>query len=261
MSSALKVVFSSLNVHRKQSIARSMFQFCIIFQPIILSFFLYVMLKGADPIYAGQYIVISSGLMTLWSSIIFSSAGDIDRERYMGTLECIYAAPSDFRVTFFGHVLGNLLLGLFSMAISYLCVVFVYRLPVPIAHPFEFIFAFILAIGSFAMISMLFGLLFTLSRNARILMNCLEYPIFILCGLVFPVDVLPMFLRIVSYALSPTWAVLLLRESMSSKQNLSHFFTQSFILFLLITAYFLFVVLLFKKMDHRVRMSGTLGVH
>ncbi|MDF2910207.1 MAG: type transporter [Sporolactobacillus laevolacticus] len=261
MSSALKVVFSSLNVHRKQSLARTTFQFCVIFQPFLLSFFLYIMLKGSDPVYAGQYIVISSGLMSLWSSIIFSSAGDIDRERYMGTLECIYAAPSDFRVTFFGHVLGNLLLGLLSMAISYVCVVFIYRLPVPIAHPIEFIISFVLAIGSFAMISMLFGLLFTLSRNARILMNCLEYPIYILCGLVFPIDVLPMFLRIIAYALSPTWAVLLLRESMSGKQNWSQFFTQSLILFLLITAYFLFVVLLFKKMDHRVRMSGTLGVH
>lgn len=257
----INVIFSSLNVHARQSFARATFQFVILFQPILLSFLLYMMLRGSNPVHAGEYIVVSSGLMNLWSSIIFSSAGDIDRERYMGTLECIYVSPSDFRLIFLGHVLGNLLLGLFSMILSSICVVFLFGLQVHIENPIEFLCAFTLSILSFTAISLLIGLIFTLSRSARILMNCLEYPIYILCGLVFPISVLPKALQFIAYVLSPTWAAQLLRESMAGIQNIRIFYFDLIALSILILVYFLLTIVLFKKIDRRVRIDGTLGVH
>lgn len=260
MVHALRVITSSLNIHRKQSFARATFRFIVIFQPVLYSFLLYMMFKGTHNTNIGEYIVISSGLMTLWSSIIFSSAGDIERERYMGTLEFIYASPTDFRIIFFGKVLGNLLLGTFSMLLSVICVC-LYGESVQIANPLEFSLAFLLTMASFAVISLLMGSLFTLSRNSRFLMNWMEYPIYILCGIVFPIDVMPKAIQYLAYLLSPTWAVDALRESMIGIKDISVFYQHLGILFALTILYFILAITLFKKIDLLTRIKGTLGVH
>lgn len=257
----LSVIFSSLNIHRKQSFARATFRFIIVLQPFLYAFLLFMMYKDTTNSNIGEQIFISSGLMTLWSSIIFSSAGDIERERYMGTLEFIYASPSDFRMIFLGKVLGNMLLGIFSMLLSLLCVTLLFGQSVQVQHPLEFILAFILAIVSFAVISLLAGLLFTLSRNSRILMNCLEYPIYILCGIVFPISILPGGLQFLSYLLSPTWAVELLRSSMIGIEDPLIFYGKVGIMLGLTGIYLLVVLLLFNKIDVKTRIKGTLGVH
>lgn len=260
MIHALKVISSSLNIHRKQSFARATFRFIVIFQPILYSFLLYMMFKNTQNPNMGEYIVISSGLMTLWSSIIFSSAGDIERERYMGTLEFIYASPTDFRIIFFGKVLGNLVFGVFSMFLSFICV-FLLGVKVQIAHPFEFVLTVVLSIASFAVISLLMGSLFTLSRNSRFLMNWMEYPIYILCGIVFPINVLPKAFQSISYLLSPTWAVDALRDSMIGIQDFTVFYEHIGILLALTIFYFILAMVLFKKIDLMTRIKGTLGVH
>lgn len=260
MPEAIRVILSSLNVHRKQSFARATFRFIVIFQPILYSFLLFMMFKNTNNSNVGEYIVISSGLMTLWSSIIFSSAGDIERERYMGTLEFIYASPTDFRIIFFGKVLGNLLLGVISMLLSFICVLLL-GVSVRVEHPFEFILSFLLTLASFAVISMLMGSLFTLSRNSRFLMNWMEYPIYILCGIVFPIDVLPRGLQYIAYVLSPTWAVTALRQSMNGITNFHVFYGQLSVLFVLTIVYLVLAIILFKRIDLLTRNKGTLGVH
>jgi len=261
MTSILNVIGSSLNIHMKQTFARATFRFIIIFQPILYSFLLYMLLMNSDNSNKGEYIVISAGLMNLWSSIIFSSAGDIERERFMGTLELIYITPSDFRIIFLGKVLGNIILGLFSMLLSFATVFFVFGLNIEIKNPFAFFFIFILAMISFAGVSLMMALIFTLSRNSRVLMNCLEYPIFILCGIVFPISVLPYGLEYISYLLSPTWAVMLLRESMTGIENSLVFYQHAAILIVITICYFLIVILFFKKTDKNTRIKGTLGAH
>ncbi|MEX3625416.1 ABC transporter permease [Viridibacillus arvi] len=256
----LRVMLSSFKTQLKQSFARETFRFVILFQPIFYSCLLYFMFSQSQIENVGEYVVISTGIMNLWSAIIFSTAGDLERERFMGTLEPLFASPSDFKFIFLGKVFANLLLGLFSLIVSFVVTRFIFDIPVVITNPLQFGIAFVLTCISFMVISLIVALLFALSRNARLMMNSMEYPIYILCGIVFPITYLPSFLQYISYGLSPTWAVELLRMAMIGGSHLE-FIHGMTILFVLTVIYFLISMVLFKKIDHITRVKGTLGVH
>jgi len=92
-------------------------------------------------------------------------------------------------------------------------------------------------------------------------MNVLEYPVFILCGILFPIDILPYWTRSLSYILSPTWAVKILRESVLGIENYQVFVTNIIILLAISGIYFVLSAVFFKKIDKQTRIKATLGVY
>lgn len=257
---SLRVIYSTFRLHLSQSMARATFRFCTFVQPLIYSFLFYMMYKGSAVDNYVNYVILGSGLSTIWSSICFSSAGDIERERFMGTLENLFCAPSKFTTIVLGKVLANTFLGLGGMALSLLFTWIFFGGTLYIKNGLQFAAAFAAMVFAFACIALLIAPIFTLSKNARALMNCMEYPIFILCGFVFPIDILPSFIRPISYILSPTWAVKLLRESSLGITNFAAFYTELGILLVICAAYLIVSKLLFMKIDKRTRIDATLGV-
>lgn len=256
-----KIILSSCGIQMKQSFARATFRFCVLAQPILYAIITYMMFRDSGQENFIAYVVLGTGLLSLWSSICFSSAGDIERERYMGTLEIITSTPAKFEVIMFGKIIGNTIWGIFSMIITFIFVTITFRVPVKIENPVIFFIIFILSMLSFIAISMLMAAFFTLSRNSRALMNCLEYPVFILCGIMFPINILPLWTRPISYILSPTWAVELLRSSVLGIKDINQFYTKTLILISITIIYFTAALKLFKKIDVETRIKATLGVY
>lgn len=242
------------------SFARPMFRFCVIAQPIIFGLLLGLMYLKAPSQDFMLYAVLGSGLSAFWSSICFSSASDIARERWYGTLENIYAAPAGFRWIILGKILGNSLWGLVSIFISVMVVSVVYQRPIIIASVPWLIGGLALMTVSLVAIGFLLAGLFTLSRNARMLMNFMEYPVYILCGILFPVDLLPGFLQVFAYTLSPTWAVQILRYAiLGGNQQVA--WQQVYGLSLLTVVYGISAIYFFHQIDRRCRIDATLEVY
>lgn len=256
----LKIIFSTFKLQMSQSFSRATFRFCIIVQPLIYTFILYMMYKGSSRSNYMNYVIMGSGLTSLWSSVCFSSAGDIERERYMGTLENLFCSPSKFTSIVLGKVLGNTFLGLSGMLLSVLFTKIFFGGSLQIKHGFLFFICFLLMLFSFVCIAMVISPIFTLSRNARALMNCMENPVFILCGFVFPVSYLPVFIRPLSYILSPTWAILILRECASGITDFHKFYYSIFILCIICAVYIVISKILFMKIDKYTRIKATLEV-
>ena len=84
------VVFSSLYVQIKQTYARNMYRFCLLVSPLMSTILLAEMYRNSEHDNFTAYIVLGAGLMSLWGCICFSSAGDINRERYSNTLSLIF---------------------------------------------------------------------------------------------------------------------------------------------------------------------------
>lgn len=256
----LKIIWTSMTLQMKQSWARGMYRFCLAVQPIIYVIMMYAMYSISENQNFMQFVVLGTGLITLWSTIAFSSASDLDRERKMGTLKNIFCTPTDYRIVVFSKVLGNTLLGIIPM----LCLMlFTYILRPDlfvIAHIGWFILTFFEMILSFMAISLIFSALFTISRETRIFMNCLEYPIFILCGITFPISYLPGGIRWLSYSLSPTWAVEMLRLSISGITDFQEFYRMMLILLVLTIAYFIVAYWMLGVVIKKVRVLATLEV-
>lgn len=257
---SLRVLYSTFKLHLSQSLSRAMFRFTIFVGPIIYTFIYYMMYKDSGHSNYLNYVILGSGLSSIWSSICFSSAGDIERERFMGTLENLFCCPSSFTNIVLGKVLANTLLSLSGIVLSLLFTWIFFGATLYIKHGMLFAVAFLAMVFAFTCIALLIAPIFTLSKNARALMNCMEYPVFILCGFVFPIDLLPSFIRPLSYMLSPTWAVKLLRDSSFGISNLGAFYRELGIMLLICIVYLIISKLLFIRIDKLTRINATLGV-
>ena len=245
----------------KISYGRAMFRFCIIASPIINAFMLYMIYMGRSIQDITSYVILGSEIMSFWGSICFSSAGDIERERYMGTLENISSCPVDFKLIMLGKVLGNTIWGIISMVISAVFVLIFFGKTIYVSKPFWFVLGFILLILSFIIISMLLASLFTLSRNSRALMNCMDTPVYLLCGIAFPIEILPKCVRIFSYILSPTWGIRLLRMSVFGLGSTQDYLECISVLAVLVLIYGVTANFLFDKIDKKTRIDNSLGVY
>lgn len=172
----------------------------------------------------------------------------------------IYAAPAGFPAIITGKILGNTLLSLSSLLISLATAVAVYHTPVVLMCPGYFFVALIALVGSFMVISTVLAALLTLSRRTSLYMNCIEIPFILLCGFAFPVSVLPTWLRPISLALSPTWAVDLLRMAVNGVENAGLFIQKLLVLVLLSVGYALFSGWLYRYIDRQVRITASLEV-
>ena len=88
----------------------------------------------------------------------------------------------------------------------------------------------------------------------------MEHPIYILCGIVFPIEFLPKFLLPLSFILSPTWAVKVIRLSVYGGSQTE--IVNSLIGLLVITViYIVIAVASFRLIDRKARVDATLGVY
>ncbi|MGH4123410.1 MAG: ABC transporter permease [Clostridium sp.] len=260
MSNTLKVVFSSCLLQMKQSFSRSMFKFCIIAYPILFSWTLYLIYKGQSNDMFVSYVILGTAVTSMWTSISFSSAGDIDRERFMGALQVIFSSPAKFSTIMFGKVIGNTILGVFSMILSFAFVILFFGVKFSITNPFYFSLSMILGVISFTFIAMMLSGLLAISRNTRVLMNCLDYPIFLFCGTVFPIEVLPIWTRPISYILTPTYVLKLCRMCISGITNFREFYIYLLGLIVITIVYFILYKWFYNIIDVKARKEATLEV-
>lgn len=255
----LKIVVSTMVLQMKQSFARPMFRFCLICNPIVNTIFLYEMFlqKGTDAFM--NYVVLGAGLMGIWSCICFSSVGDINRERYSGTLPLIYVAPGGFGLIIFGKVLGNTVMSMLTFVISYVTAGVISGHWMMIPNIGYFVFSMLLTIICFLVVSMCFAYIMMLSRKTELYMNLIEIPLVFICGFTFPTEVLPMWAQNISNALAPTWAVRMLRMSVGQFET-EIYFQYMGILALELLIMIVFTIGLYHWMDKRIRIRATLEV-
>ena len=254
------VLLSTMVLQMKQSFVRPMYQFCLIVSPILNTVLLYEMFRNSGNEDFASYVILGSGLMSLWSCICFSSAGDINRERFSGTLVLIFAAPAGFPAIVLGKILGNTILSLVSILISMATALVLYQAPLQLESPGYFLIALVGMIGSFVVISSVIACLLTLSRRTTLYMNCIEIPFILLCGMSFPIDVLPDWLQMVSRCLAPTWAVELMRTTVHGITDVSLFWRDFAIMAALSAALAILSAWLYKVIDRAVRINAALEV-
>ncbi|MCL2717461.1 MAG: ABC transporter permease [Lachnospiraceae bacterium] len=250
------VILTSMLVQMKQTFSRNMFKFTLFIGPILHTIILGEMYRNSEQDSFIAYAVLGAGLLNLWTCIAFSSAGDINRERYSNTLSIIFSTPADFRLILLGKILGNTVLALGSFLLTVIFATVFYRNPIFVNNWPLLIAAFLLTVLAFIIISIFVAYLLTLSRKTEIYMNCLDIPFALICGFVFPIDNLPQFIRFISYLFPPTWAVRLLRMAVVET---SYGFWENFIpLIITMVVFSILTAWLYRIIFKQTKILGTL---
>jgi ABC-2 type transport system permease protein len=182
-------------------------------QPVIFATIAFYMFKAGGRGESLLYVALGAGLMGIWSSTLFGSGGMIQWERYEGTLEILLASPTPFVFVLLPGALATSTTGLYSLTATIIWGRVLFGIPLEIAHPILFAVAITATIIGLGLLGLLIASTFVLYRNANALSNLLEYPVWLVAGLLAPVSALPGWVGPISAALAPTWGTRAIRSA------------------------------------------------
>jgi ABC-2 type transport system permease protein len=159
------------------------------------------------------YASFGAAVMGMWSSVSTSAGAAMQRERWWGTLELLVATPRHFSLVLLPATLGLATVGIYNLAATLLWGRFLFGVHLTIAHPLLFALAVVGTVLSFGGLGFLFAVSFVRCRAAWVLGNFFEYPVWLICGFLVPLALLPGWVRPISWALAPTWGMNAIRES------------------------------------------------
>ena len=233
--------------------------FAIIFQPMIIAVLALFMLKDKGGDYA-MFVVVGSGLTGLWSSLLFVSGNSINVERWTGTLESLVGMPTPFEVIVFGKNLANVVQSLLSMVSSYTLAAVLFGYSLSLTQPLLFFITLLISMFAFICFGLTIAPVFIMYRSVQQWENAMEFPVYIICGFLFPIALLPNWTTPLSYLLPPYWAAVALHGTSTAMMPLNQVF---FAWAMMIISSLLNLVIasqLFKIMLYKARVDATLDV-
>lgn len=195
-------------------LSRSPFQIVsLLIFPLMFASAVFFLFGASDQPGALMYAAIGSGLIAIWDSTLFGSGGAIQEQRWFGTLEVMVAAPSPLISIVAPLTLATSSLGIYSFAATLLWGRFVFGVDLTLADPFAFVVAVPITIVALGMLGIVLAATFVYLRNANALCNMLTYPMALAAGLLVPLDILPGWVRPISWALAPSWGAEAIRRA------------------------------------------------
>jgi ABC-2 type transport system permease protein len=184
-----------------------------ILQPIIFATIAFYLFKSGGKPGTLLYAALGAGMMGIWSSTLFGSGGALQWNRFQGTLELLVAAPPPFVVVLLPLTLATSITGAYALVATLLWGRLFFGVPLHFEHPVAFLVAVPAGVLSLGLMGLLMASSFVLYRHANALSNLLEYPVWVATGLLFPIALLPGWVRPISWLLAPHWGVDAIRHS------------------------------------------------
>jgi ABC-2 type transport system permease protein len=205
------------------------------------------------------YGVLGGGLVGYWGVTYIDAGNGIQMERWNGTLEQVFAAPTPLWVIVLGKALGGLLWGMLSfiptIALGYVG----FDALIPNVDAGRFMASFAVLTFSFLAVALSLSPLFAMWRWAFTMINGFEFGTYVFCGLMFPIAVLPGWGQVVASVLAPSWAVRALYASTTSEG--AHDYAAWWGLAIgLSLAYLAGSWFLYRLVDRRARVTGQLAL-
>ena len=160
-------------------------------------------------IYAG----LGAAVMGIWTATSVAAGSALQRERWYGTLEILVAAPAHFSLILLPIGLATSTIGLYCMATTLIFGRVAFGIELRIDDPVLFPFAVAGTLLSIGALGFLIAVSFARYRNAWALGAVSEYPVWLVCGFLVPLTLLPDWVRPISYALAPTWGMRAIRDA------------------------------------------------
>jgi ABC-2 type transport system permease protein len=184
-----------------------------VLQPIIFASVAYFMFEAGARQGTLLYVALGAGMMGIWSSTLFGSGGAIQWQRWQGTLEYSIAVPPPLLLVIVPLTLATATIGLYSLTATLFWGWLFFDVPLEVADPVAFLVALPAAVLGLGLLGLVLASTFVLYRNANALSNLLEFPVWLVTGLLVSLSLLPGWVGPFSWVLAPTWGINALREA------------------------------------------------
>jgi ABC-2 type transport system permease protein len=208
-----RLLYAGWAFHLKSLTLSGFFIIVSVISPVIFASIAYLMFRAGARPGSLLFVAIGAGMMGIWSATLFGSGGAIQWQRWQGTLEYCIAVPPPFIWVILPLTIATATIGLYSLTATLVWGWIFFDLPFELAHPTWFLVSLPVAVLALGLLGLVLASTFVLYRNANALSNLLEYPVWLVTGLLTGLALLPDWTRPISWVLAPTWGVKALRES------------------------------------------------
>jgi ABC-2 type transport system permease protein len=182
--------------------------------PLIFATTIFLMYRaGSNTGPALLSAAVGAAVMGVWSSTSTSAASTLQAERRLGTLELLVASPRPFPLVVFPVTLSMTTIGAYSLVATLLWGRFVFGIDIAVAHPLAFVLAIGATVLATGMLGFLFAVAFVRYRTAWALGSAIETPVWLICGFIVPLGLLPAWVHPISWVLAPTWGMAAIRAA------------------------------------------------
>jgi ABC-2 type transport system permease protein len=224
--------------------------------PLFFATVAFFVFRAGDSPRTLLYASLGAAVMGMWSSVSTSSGTAMQRERWWGTLELVVSAPRHFSLVLLPATLGLATVGIYNLAATLLWGRFLFGVHLSIEHPLLFAIAVVGTVLAFGGLGFLFAVAFVRYRAAWVLGNFFEYPVWLICGFLVPLALLPNWVPPISWLLAPTWGMNAIRESALGGTPLPDLLA----CLGLGAAYVAFGILVTDRVLRAARVSGSLSL-
>ena len=203
----LKLLAFGWALHFKMLSQSAFDGFLAILWPLFFATVAFFMFRSGHSVSGLGPVALGAAVMGVWTATSVSASSALQRERRLGTLELLVASPTNLAFVLLPVTLATSTIGLYCIVATLLWARFLFGIHVPIAHPAPFalgILGIVVTIGS---LGFLMAVAFVRSRRAWALGAVSEFPIWLVCGFLVPVSLLPGWVRPISWVLGPTWGM------------------------------------------------------
>jgi ABC-2 type transport system permease protein len=216
----LRLVLRGWATHSRHLLSSGYFLMVSSIQPVVyatLAFFMFRAGGRPEPL---MYAAIGAGMLSVWVMTLVGSGQGLTMLRAAGLLELMVCAPAPFAAVLAPITLATATVGLYSLVATLLWGWLLFGVPVHAEHPWLLLVAIPVTVFSLGMLGMVFASVFVRFRYANALTNLFTYPVWLLSGMLVPVDRLPEWTRPATWLLPPTWGVRAIRDSFLGGQPL-----------------------------------------
>jgi ABC-2 type transport system permease protein len=178
-----------------------------ILSPVIFATIAFFMFDSGTRSGGLLYVALGAGLMGIWSTTLFGSGGAIQWQRWQGTLEIVIASPARFLWVLLPMTLSTASIGLYSVVATLFWGWLFFDVPLDLEQPLLFAIALPVTVLSLGLLGLVLASTFVLYRQSSAFSNLLEYPVWLVSGLLVPLSLLPGWATPISWLLAPTWGV------------------------------------------------------
>jgi len=185
--------------------------FLAVLWPLFFATVAFFMFRSGHRAAALGPVALGAAVMGVWTATSVSASSALQRERRLGTLELLVATPTNLALVLLPVTLATSTIGLYCIVATLLWARLLFGIHVPVAHALPFALGIVGIVVTIGSLGFLMAVAFVRSRRAWAIGAVLEYPVWLVCGFLVPVSLLPGWARPISWVLGPTWGMRAIR--------------------------------------------------
>jgi ABC-2 type transport system permease protein len=224
--------------------------------PLVYATLAFLMFRATHQAPSLLYAALGAAVMGIWSTTATSAGGAIQQQRNWKVLELLVCAPSPLILVLAPVTVAIAGIGVYSIVTTLLWGRLLFGVPFHVLHPALFIVSIPAAVLSIGLLGLVLASALVLYREASAFSQMLEYPVWMITGMLIPLSLLPGWIHPLSWVLAPTWGMRAVRRAALG----GSVGTPLLVCLLLTVAYTVLAALLLHHFERLARDRATLSL-